>query len=175
MQLKQCVWVLLLLLVASVTLNLLYSHSDQQQTQSRPVSNSRKRLRAGNGNTALASASNGVSNDAIAAFSARTAFCSIAVGSEPRQFSLNLLKSLAQNARSGYDIVVVLTDDVDYYATANYGLHLAEVTFIDVAKLSFPLPTVQRPKVDGKQMSERRAHKLSIKWLKTQLFRYAIC
>jgi hypothetical protein len=129
-------------------------------------------------------------------FGQQTALFTIAVGEEPRQFAAHLLKSLAQNARvRAYAAIYVVTDQPLYFQADDFhersddnqnadsqqhqpalpidiGLHLADVHFVDVDRLGFDLPLVKRPTINGKRMSERRANKLSIKWLKTQMFRF---
>lgn len=113
----------------------------------------------------------------VSTIGSRTAFVTIAVGQEAREFAFNMLRSLLTNAARDCASIVVITDDVRYFNdvdNVNSSPRSAGVVrLFDVAALPFRLPSVQRPKrQDGRRrMSERRANKLAIKWLKTQLFK----
>jgi hypothetical protein len=98
----------------------------------------------------------------------RLAVFAIAVGDEARRSASSLLRSLHRNAPHDYAVAVVVADgDVVVDDVAG----IPPTIFVDVESLPFELPTVLRPKRDdGSRLSERRAHKLAIKSLKTKIF-----
>jgi hypothetical protein len=107
----------------------------------------------------------GESSSELAAFESSVALATIAYGDEARQFALNLLRSVAANVHGSVGGVVVLTDDAEFFRSANYGLHVVDVVFLQAPASELPsVPT-------SAKLSSRRAAKLGIKWLKTQLFK----
>ncbi len=127
----------------------------------RPQSNRRAHL-------SVVSARQSVDAAALASFQTQIGLVTIAYGDEARAFALNLLRSVAVNAHADLAGVFVFTDDADFFRSANYGLHLTPVRFLE--RVVDPLPTVADA---GQQaLSSGRRRKLSIKWLKTQIFKH---
>lgn len=157
-------WLTLLCTLALVSIlgNVYHHRAALQPAASKPPGNLKSRL------TDAAPSSAAVDADELSAFEQRTALVTIAYGDEARRFAMNLLRSVAANAHSECGAIYVFTDDAEYFRTGNYGLHLAPVHFVE-RSVDEPLPTVaQNASVS---LSSGRRGKLSIKWLKTQIFR----